>query len=163
MVAPSLSPGPGLLSRLLSPDWQAALWAAMYTVAQSSGPPVFVVGVPLSTANGMNALRDLLNSQFEARRQTLKARTAQLALREVLAGNPGSAADAVATELERVDAGAHEFAELRLLNALRTGAVTLPDEHDSAMEQLLGVAGPSAAQRLGREALASTEELMATA
>ncbi len=76
--------------------------------------------------SGMDVLRHVLTSQFSARTETLKARSALLALEEVLAANPGEAADAIATLIERVKAGTHEFGEAQLLNALRTQAVELP-------------------------------------
>ena len=121
----------------------------------------------LSTAlideSGMDVLRHVLTSQFSARRETLKARSALLALEEVLAGHPGEAADAIGTQIERVRAGAHEFAETHLLNALRTQTVDLPEEQASVVERLLGIEGQSPAERLGRPATASDEELSVTA
>ena len=55
--------------------------------------------------------------------------------------------------------GAHEFTELRLLGALRSGAVTLPARDADDGERLLGDAGASAAARLGLAPDAPAPEL----
>jgi hypothetical protein len=52
---------------------------------------------------------------------------------------PGS--DAVAADVERIQAGAHELLEVRLLNALRTGEVALRAEQEEEALRLLGTAG----------------------
>ena len=55
----------------------------------------------------------------------------------------------LAREIDRILAGAHEFTELRLLSALRSGSVTLPNRDADDGERLLGDAGASPAARLG--------------
>ena len=55
------------------------------------------------------------------------------------------AAAALAREIDRILSGAHEFTELRLLGALRSGTVTLPTRDADDGERLLGDAGASAA------------------
>jgi hypothetical protein len=81
-----------------------------------------------------------------------------LALDELMGRVPeGPATSAVAGELERIAAGAHEFAEIRLLNALRIGALAVKDAELEDMERLLGGAGPSLVARLGLEADASPD------
>jgi hypothetical protein len=64
--------------------------------------------------------------------------------------------------LDGLLAGAHELAELRLLNDLRTGAVELADTglRDEA-ERLLGAAGTAVTARLGLPADAPPEEVRA--
>ena len=52
---------------------------------------------------------------------------------------PGS--NVLATELERITSGAHEFAEIRLLNALRAGSVKVKAQEAAEMERLLGAEG----------------------
>jgi hypothetical protein len=69
--------------------------------------------------------------------------------------------EALAIELERIGAGAHELTEIRLLNALRAGSVEVrPDEADD-MERLLGAFGSSPAARLGLAESATSDELRA--
>ena len=61
-----------------------------------------------------------------------------------MAGSRGSLA-----EIERVEAGAHTFSELRLLDSLRCGAVGLPAEEVTVAVRLLSETGSSLASRLG--------------
>ena len=98
--------------------------------------------------SGLDDLRDVLASQFTERRDLLKSRSALLALELVLHREPIPASAAVAREVERITAGAHEFAELRLLTALRTRVVALPKELRIEAERLLGGDGGSPADRL---------------
>ena len=51
--------------------------------------------------------------------------------------------------MERIWSGAHEFSEIRLLNALRTGTIPFKADEMTDAERLLGGAGPSIAARLG--------------
>jgi len=107
----------------------------------------------LVRCSGLNELREVLNVQFTQRRDLLKARSGLLALDRLLAASADSAVDPaavarLAAEVERITSGAHEFAELRLLSALRCGEVTLPAELTETAERLLGGHGVSAAQRL---------------
>ncbi|WP_018332929.1 dynamin family protein [Actinomycetospora chiangmaiensis] len=99
--------------------------------------------------SGLDDLREVLDSQFSERRDLLKARSALLAVELVLAREPRPAVRALAVEVERVFASAHEFAELRLLAALRARSVRLPTEARDEAERLVGGSGSRAAVRLG--------------
>src|SRR5687767_3176237 len=99
--------------------------------------------------SGLDELRSVLSTQFSERRDLLKARSALLAVDLVLTREEPRAATAhLAGEVERVLAGAHEFAELRLLSALRAGAIKLPKEVLQEAERLLGGDGGVAHARL---------------
>jgi hypothetical protein len=102
--------------------------------------------------SGLEDLRAVLGQQFTARADVLKARSALLELREVFRGlGDGLPAD-LAGELERIQAGAHGFAELRLLGELRSGMISLrPDELEEA-ERLIGAQGATPTSRLGLSA-----------
>ena len=78
--------------------------------------------------SGLDDLRSLLTTQFAERRDLLKARSALLAVDLVLTREPRPAAAPLAAEVERILAGAHEFAELRLLATIRAGVVKLPPD-----------------------------------
>jgi hypothetical protein len=106
----------------------------------------------LLSRSGLADLRSLLESQFGARSGLLKARSALLAVEAVVneSARPGS--EALSSELERIQAGAHELAEIRLLNALRAGHVPLKDDVLNEAERLLGAEGTDVHSRLGLEA-----------
>jgi hypothetical protein len=115
----------------------------------------------LRRRSGIDELRDVLVSQFGARRDVLKARTGLAVLETVLRGDPLPDAARLTIDLERITAASHEFAELRLLNALRTRALDLPDV--AAAERLLGTSGGRPAVRLGLGPHAGPEEVRAAA
>ncbi len=95
----------------------------------------------LVARSGVTELRRVLGSQFAARRDALKARSGLLALQAALR-TPELAGDtALRMEMERVLAGAHEFQEMALLDALRRGVVTFRADELPDVERLLGGAG----------------------
>lgn len=99
--------------------------------------------------SGLSELRDTIDQYFTERQSVLKARSALLGLEVVLRMEPRPAAAALAGELERTLASAHDFRELRLLAALRTGRVVLPPELNAEAVRLVGGNGTEPAQRLG--------------
>ncbi len=121
------------------------------------------IATELVRRSGLDELRSVLNTQFTERRDLLKARSALLAIDLVLTREPRSAAAPLAAEVERILAGAHEFAELRLLSTIRSGTVKLPADALAEAELLLGGDGGSAAARLGLEPAAGHDDLRAAA
>ena len=122
----------------------------------------------LSTAlverSGLDSLRTVLRSHFTVRSDVLRARSALLTLETVLAeANTGTDLTSLERELERVTASVHEFAEVRLLNALRAGQVALPAADLERAERLLGIGGTFAHERLGADADTQPAELAALA
>jgi hypothetical protein len=113
--------------------------------------------------SGLDDLRSVLSTQFTERRDLLKARSALLAIDLVLTREPRPAAGPLAAEVERILAGAHEFAELRLLSTLRSGAVKLAPDVVAEAERLLGADGGSAAARLGLDPATGPGEVRAAA
>lgn len=118
-----------------------------------AGAPVDAswLSTELVARSGLDELREVLAAQFSERRDLLKARSALLAVDLVIRREPRPAARALAVESERVFAGAHEFAELRLLSSLRSRAVALPAALREEAERLVGGAGGGVATRLGLE------------
>ena len=96
--------------------------------------------------SGIDELRSTLFDVFGARRDTLKARSALLAIQRLAAENETSAA--LDSAIERTVAGAHEFTELRILNQLRSGALVLRHDDLVDIERVLGGSGTSIEQRL---------------
>lgn len=117
----------------------------------------------LRRASGLEALRSVLQSHFADRSDVLRARSGLLTLERILHGASGRATRQLEIDLERLRSGVHEFAELRLLHALRTGQVELDESSTAAAERLLGAAGSLAHQRLGADDHASLEDLRSRA
>jgi hypothetical protein len=117
------------------------------------------IAAELVKRSGLDELRGVLVTQFAERRDLLKARSALLAVDLVLTREPRASAAPLVAEVERILAGAHEFAELRLLSTLRAGAVKLPKEALQEAERLLGADGGAAAARLGLEPDSTPQEL----
>jgi len=105
----------------------------------------------LARRSGLGLLREVLDRQFQARAETLKARTALVAVENLLGARPRQGTDHLAASLERLQANAHEFRELRLLSALRTAGLDLPAGLAAEAEQLIGGQGAAAHLRLGLE------------
>jgi hypothetical protein len=103
----------------------------------------------LLTASGLPALRTILADQFAGRADVLKARSALMGLEAILRRHPLPAAAGLLHDAERVRAGAHEFAEIVLVDRLRSGAVPLDEVELHEAELLLGVTGADARGRLG--------------
>jgi hypothetical protein len=113
--------------------------------------------------SGLVELREVLASQFSQRRDVLKARSALIALDLVLRREPRPAAAPLVAEVERILAGAHEFAELRLLSDLRGRVLRPPKEQAEEAERLIGGGGIAPSQRLGLPPDAGRDELRAAA
>ncbi len=105
----------------------------------------------LVRASGVQDLRDAVGAHFVDRSPALRARSALIALDTVLRREPHPHSSAVAADLERLLASTHDFAELRLLAALRTGRIAL-DEHANEAHHLLGGRGTTPAARLSTAA-----------
>ena len=121
------------------------------------------ISAELVKRSGLDELRTVLATQFSERRDLLKARSALLAVDLVLSREPRPSAGPLAAEVERILAGAHEFAELRLLSTIRSGTVKLPSEALAEAERLLGGDGGSAEARLGLEPGTGPDTLRAAA
>lgn len=102
----------------------------------------------LARRSGLDPLLELLDRQFQARAEALKARTALAALEILLSSRPRPGTERLAAALERLQANAHEFRELRLLAALRTTGVELSPELAAEAERLVGGQGTAPSQRL---------------
>ena len=99
--------------------------------------------------SGLDPLLALLERQFQSRAGVLKARTALAAVADLLHSRPRPGTEHLAASLERLEAGDHEFRELRLLAALRTAGVELAPELAAEAERLVGGRGTGACLRLG--------------
>ncbi len=99
--------------------------------------------------SGVDALRSELLERFGARRDILQGRSALLALDAVVGAATGPEARELSREIERVAAGEHAFAEIRLMNDHRRGLIPFPSGDHEMVERLLGVHGRSPAAMAG--------------
>lgn len=132
---------------------------AVDLIEKGRAPTANRLAAELVVHSGLEELREILDTQFAARRDTLKARSALLAVEAALQGEDESAKSHLLAECERIRASAHELVELRLLNALRSGVPGLTPEETRAAERILGVAGASPEARLGLDPDAAPGQL----
>lgn len=105
----------------------------------------------LVRASGIEQLIEVLDGHLETRSVVLKARSALIGLRTLageLAGADPTGSKRLHAAVERVEAGAHELAELRLQHLLLTGAVALGEDEQLEVGRLTG-GGGDPAERLG--------------
>ncbi|HKS47333.1 MAG TPA: hypothetical protein VJT49_19920 [Amycolatopsis sp.] len=98
--------------------------------------------------SGLAELLESIEKNFTRRRSVLKARSALLGLEVVLRMEPRPAAAELASQLEQTLASAHDFRELRLLAAIHTGRVKLPEDLRAEAVRLTGGQGTGLAERL---------------
>lgn len=118
---------PAVRQRLLAGFGLFGIRLATTLIRQGSAT-VPALSAELVQRSGLADLRDCIERYFTGREQVLKARAVLIALEIVLRMEPRPDAATLAAELDRVLAGAHEFRELRLIAALRTGRTVLPDD-----------------------------------
>lgn len=106
----------------------------------------------LTQQSGITELHRVLQSQFTARSRILKARMGVAVLRRVLDAGGCHNSQLLRSNLERVEASAHEFVEVRTLNALRSGQLDLTESVYDDLETLLGGNGHDIRTRLGLSA-----------
>jgi len=100
--------------------------------------------------SGIGRLAELLERHFATRAGVLKARAALVGLRAVARGLPpeqAAAARWLVAETEKLEASAHELAELRLWHLVLSGTIQLDDSERGELEQLTSEGSP--ATRLG--------------
>lgn len=113
--------------------------------------------------SGLDDLRESIDQDLIGRAEVLKARSALLAVERLLATHPRPQARPIAGRLEQVLASAHDFRELRVLTALRTGRVPLPADLAAEAHRLLGGEGTGVAERLAVDHPATGARLRAAA
>ena len=103
----------------------------------------------LAARSGLDRLRAVLLRQFTDRSRVLKAHSALTGLGAVLRTGGCRRSDALYSGIEQITSSAHEFAEVRLLDQLRTGVLELPEDQGAELDRLLGGSGHDPASRLG--------------
>ncbi|GIF96800.1 hypothetical protein [Catellatospora citrea] len=109
--------------------------------------------------SGLAELREVVTGCFVERRTVLKARTALAGLDRLADRMPGQDGVHLRARIEQLLATAHDFRELRLLAAMRSGQVAFTAEAGAEAQRLLGGNGTDAAVRLGADHELSGGEL----
>lgn len=117
----------------------------------------------LARRSGLDPLLRLVDRQFQARADALKARTALVGMETLLRTSPREGAGQLAVGLERLQANAHEFRELRLLATIRTTGTSLSNELAEEAERLIGGWGAAPGVRVGLAPESPPEEILAEA
>ncbi|WP_157155954.1 MULTISPECIES: dynamin family protein [unclassified Diaminobutyricimonas] len=117
----------------------------------------------LARRSGLGELTRQLSGLFQARAEQLKARAALIGVQKLIRERPHPGTDALAAEIERIFAGAHEYRELQVLAVARTTGLPLARDLADDAERLVGGRGVSAAERLGLAPDASVEEVRSEA
>jgi hypothetical protein len=112
----------------------------------------------LARRSGLGVLLDTISHLFQTRADALKARAAVVGLDSLLRDSPKERVEPLESALERLLSSAHEFRELKLLAALRTGGVGLGDEEEAEAERLVGGRGSTPALRLGLDPEAGPDQ-----
>ncbi|HEY7524585.1 MAG TPA: GTPase [Candidatus Limnocylindrales bacterium] len=126
---------------------------AVAAVASGRAATATALSRTLLELSGIGDLQRTLAHQFSGRAAVLKARSALAALRGVVGelrrrAAPGSLE--LETDLERLESGSRELAELRLLHLVMAGLVDVTPEERLEIERLAG--SGSARERLGADA-----------
>lgn len=148
----SPAPAPALLARLPAPDLAAAASAAQG--AQDG------IADAVAAVSGLSAVHERLARGLLVRADVVVARRALVDATALVRGLPSG--HPLQWSVERVRAGAHDIAELDLLDDLDRGAVLLGERHADAL-RLLGVHGADPRTRLGLLADAPDSALRAAA
>jgi Predicted GTPases len=154
-----------------SPDTRSALLdrfglfgLRLATVLISSGiTDPTALARELARRSGLDELVRLIRSQFRVRDAQLKARTALVGVETLLRQRPRTGTEGLAASVERIQAGAHEFRELRLLAAARTAGLPLAPELTTEALRLIGGDGVTPADRLGLGEEASAAQVRSEA
>lgn len=112
----------------------------------------------LAQRSGLSELRESITRFFLDRSDALRARSALSGLGMVLRAEPRPPGRKLLADAERAVASTHDFAELRLLAALQSGRLTLPNNLAATAERLAGGNGTGIADRLGITGEASEDE-----
>ena len=114
-----------------------------------AAPSATALATELANRSGVVAFRDLLTTVLTERRDVLKARVALSGMDAALTKLPAAVFDPIRNELERIQASAHEFEEVYLLNAVRSGVMNFRQAEIEELERLLGSIGALRHVRLG--------------
>jgi hypothetical protein len=103
----------------------------------------------LADRSGLTHFTDVLMRQFTDRSRVLKARSALALLTDVTRRGRSRDAAGLRSAVEELTAATHEFAEIAVLDALRSGTLGLRPDAADALDRILGGNGHDQRSRLG--------------
>jgi hypothetical protein len=109
--------------------------------------------------SGIADVLDDLAAQFSSRRDTLKAQSAMQAAMALIAQLDHEAQADLLRQAERIRSSAHQFTEIQVLIAHRSGAIDFGEENQERVDRLLGCSGTAPHERLGLPAEATSEQI----
>lgn len=109
--------------------------------------------------SGLIQLQEFVQTQFQPRAETLKARGVVLRLQVLLRRAPRPGSDAIRAGIERFTASAHMLRELSLLAEARAHGLPLAADDASDAARILGASGIGPATRLGLSPGAASDEI----
>ena len=138
---------------------------ALDLIRSGRAPTATALRTELTRLSGLPRLLDLIDTRFARRAEAVKARSALVTLEGLVRTEPppGSRRDRLLYRLDRIRSGAHEVAEIDLVDTLRSGELDLSDGDREAAEQLLGAMGTAPWIRLGLARSAGSPEVARTA
>ncbi len=123
----------------------AATWIGNGEITNASH-----LATALRSISGLDRLEQELQQRFGERAGVLKSRWALARAEAVLRdAEPGPTRDRYLREIERIESTSHEFAEIRLLDQLRTVDLGFTADELALAERLIGGDGSSTDARLG--------------
>ena len=131
---------------------------AIDLIRSGDSPSATALAEGLLAASGLPDLRTEIRDRLSRRQDLLKARHA-LAVARMAALELNDRK--LASDVERIVDGAHEFAELRVLNLLRSSGIEFPGDRATAARRLLGDNGMSVAARAGVDSGAGAADVKA--
>ncbi|MEK7425789.1 MAG: dynamin family protein [Actinomycetota bacterium] len=122
---------------------------AISLIRLGAAPTANALAAELARRSGVVHLRGVLGTVLAERRDILKARVALAGLDAALTTMTDERFEPFRIRLERIGASAHEFTEVHLLNAVRSGALAFRAAEIDELDRLLGSIGGPARSRLG--------------
>ena len=123
--------------------------SAINSIRMGATPNAGKLSDSLIKRSGIADVLDDLAAQFSARRDVLKARSAMAGILAILAEMDPDAIPDLKRHAEQILASAHQFAEIRVLIAHRSGLVDFGDQDRELVDRILGCHGTAPHRRFG--------------
>lgn len=163
--APNENPlGEAIREELLERLGMYGLRLAVSLIAEGRATTATALSRALVAASGIETLQRVIAEQFGARAETLKSRSAFIALRGIaneLDRRGVAGATALVSRIEQIEAGSQALALLRLLHLVLAGLVRMSPEERAEIERLTNAG--AANERLGLAPDADSDAVRAAA